>query len=168
MRNKSITTLGFSPEDYDQIDDRILEAMEGWHVEARHNGQDVDIPATWGYTIYPYKYFEVYKKEGDVNPGEQGFIETVDGSVRTSDENEIQLYLSCGWKGMDDEVVIVLLIQGYDVLSNRREVSAEIYRFGGDRMRVYKDDKLVTDFIEEKWWGLVKRNTHKAWVKNVL
>ena len=153
MKNISITTLGFSPEDYDQMDDRIVEAMDGWEVVAIHKGKEVRIPGTWGAVIYPYRYFEIYKEEGDDNAGE--------------DENEIQCYLSCGWRGTDDEVVIVLTILGYDVLNGTQEVGAEIYRFGGDKMKVYKDNKLVTDFTE-KFWHFFKRDTHKAWVRNVL
>lgn len=153
MNNMSINTIDFHEDDYARMDDRITEAMRGWRVQAIHKGSQVDIPGTWGASIYPYKYFEIYKNEGDVNPGE--------------DENEIQCYLSCGWRGADDEVVIVLTVLGYDVLSGSSEVGAEIYKFGGDKMKVYRNNKLMTDFTKKFWW-FFKRDTHKAWIKDVL
>ena len=117
-----------------------------------YKGKKVHIPGTWGAMIYPYKYFEVYKKPGDPNPGEE--------------ENEIQCYLSCGWKGMDDEVVIVLTILGHDVLKRNSPVNAEIYRFGGTKIKVFLDDELITDFTEKYHW-FFKRETHKAWAQNI-
>ncbi len=153
MQNLSITKQNFTADDIASIDPRIQKAMTGWQVNLIHDGQGVEIPSTWNSVIYPYKYFEVYKKEGDVNGGE--------------DENEIQLYLSCGWRGFDDEAVIVLLIQGFDVLSGVDNVSAEIYRFGGDKTKIFRHGKLVTNFVERKWWGLIKRTTHKFWIKSV-
>ena len=137
-----------------QIDSRIKEAMHGWRVEQIYKGTPVTIPGTWGAIIYPYKYFEVYKKAGDPLP--------------TEEENEIQCYLSCGWKGMDDEVVIVLHILGANVLNGAQVVGAEIYKFGATQTKVYKDNKQVTDFIEKKLFGLIKFDTGKFMIKNVL
>ena len=154
MKNLSITHADFSKKDYAKIDDRIKEAMKGWKVEAIHKNKTVTIPGTWNAVIYPYKYFEVYKQAGDDNPGE--------------DENEIQCYLSCGWKGTDDEVVIVLTILGYAVLNGAQEVGAEIYKFGSDKIKVYKDNKLITNFTEKKWFGLSERDINKTLIKNVL
>lgn len=151
-----------------QIDSRIKEAMHGWRVEQIYKGTPVTIPGTWGAIIYPYKYFEIYKKEGDPNPGDISFVETADGSTATSEENEIQCYLSCGWKGTDDEVVIVLHILGANVLNGAQVVGAEIYKFGATQTKVYKDNKQVTDFIEKKLFGLIKFDTGKFMVKNVL
>jgi len=147
----------FTEEDFLAIDARILDAMQGWKVEAIHKGSKVSIPGTWGAEIYVYKYFEVYKEATDVNPGE--------------DENEIQCYLSCGWRGMDDEVVIVLTILGEDVLANTSNVGAELYRFGGDKIRIYKRGKLITDFTEARWWNKwfgKPKETHKAWARNLI
>lgn len=122
-------------------DERILEAMEGWHVNTYtpHAGV-VRIPGTWESSIYPYKYFMVIKEPDDVNPGE--------------DENEIQCYLSCGWEGYDDEVVIVLTLLGKSVLDESKPVVAEIYKFGAFDMEVWKDGKMITNFKRKRFFGL--------------
>ena len=152
MKNVSILKRDFTAADWAMIDGRILAAMNGWRVELQHKDKTVDIPGTWGAIIYPYKYFEVYKKSGSPNPGEE--------------ENEIQCYLSCGWKGMDDEVVIVLTILGHDVLKAHSPVNAEIYHFSSDKAKVFLDNELITDFIEKYCW-FFKRDVHKAWAQNV-
>lgn len=157
MKNISILKRSFAHHELERMDKRIIKAIEGWEVVAVHKGKDVIIPGTWDAVIYPYKYFEIYKSDTDVNPGE--------------DENEIQCYLSCGWRGTDDEAVIVLTILGYDVLSGVDKVGAEIYRFGGDAMKVYKDNKLITDFTQPRWWNKLfgkPRRLEKFIVENVL
>ena len=155
MKNFSIMKPSFTEGDILRMDMRIRAAMVGWSIAVTHKNSPVDIPGTWNAVIYPYKYFEVYKKPGDINPGE--------------DENEIQCYLSCGWRGMDDEVVIVLTILGYDVLGGGK-VGAEIYKFGGDKMQVYRNGKLITDFTKPYWWNKwfgKPKQTHKHWVSSV-
>lgn len=150
--NITIMKKNFTQTDLDKIDPRIKEAMEGWKVIEQYKGKEVLIPGTWNSEIYPYKYFEVYKIDGDPNAGES--------------ENEIQLYLSCGWRGYDDEVVIVLMIQGYSVLGNEEKVSAEIYKFGGADMGVYRKGKLITNFQKRSWWWT--EPVDKVWIDDVL
>ncbi len=150
--NITIMKKNFTQTDLDKIDPRIKEAMEGWQIIEHYKGKEVLIPGTWNAEIYPYKYFEVYKTDGDVNPGEA--------------ENEIQLYLSCGWRGYDDEVVIVLIISGYSVLGNEEKVSAEIYKFGGANMGVYRKGKLITNFVKRNWWWTEPKD--KVWIDDVL
>ncbi len=158
MNDTFSITGKFTSEDMARIDPRIKAAMTGWKIELEHKGNPVTIPGTWDAEIYPYKYFEVVKKPGDANPGEN------------RDEDEIQCYLSCGWRGMDDEVVIVLTILGAGVLNGAGRVGAEIYRFGGDSTKVYHDNRLVTDFTKQRWynrWIGTPPQTHKAWVQYV-
>lgn len=150
--NITIMKKNFTQTDLDNIDPRIKEAMEGWKIIEQYKGKEVFIPGTWNSEIYPYKYFEVYKTDSDNNPGEA--------------ENEIQLYLSCGWRGYDDEVVIVLMIQGYSVLGNEEKISAEIYKFGGADMGVYRKGKLITNFQKRSWWWT--EPVDKVWIDDVL
>lgn len=150
-RNISILKKRFSQVDLDKIRPSIRKAMEGWEVKETYRGQTVRIPGTWNAEIYPYKYFEVYKVEGDPNPGES--------------ENEIQCYLSCGWRGADDEVVIVLMILGADV-NGSGTINAEIFKFGGAPMWVYRHGKLITDF-KRKWWRFWTIPQDKVWVGDV-
>ncbi len=141
----------FTKEDLKKIDPRIKRRMDTWQVTEYYKGKTVKIPDTWNSEIYPYKYFEVYKNTGDDNAGEE--------------ENEIQLYLSCGWRGYDDEVVIVLMIQGEKVLSGEDYVSAEIYKFGGAKMKVEHSTKFITDFEKQvMWW---KEPVDKVWVERL-
>lgn len=152
MKNFSILKKTFTKADYAKMDGRILKAMDGWKVETIHKGVTVEIPATWNAEIYPYKYFEVYKEAGDENDGE--------------DENEIQCYLSCGWRGADDEVIIVLTILGYNVLNGTDKVIAEILRVTDDEVKVFKDGNLVTDFTKRRWYNKFfgkPEELHKAW-----
>ena len=135
--NISILKRQFTAKDIDNIDPRIRMAMEAWHVAEDYRGGIVRIPGTWNSEIYPYKYFEIYKIPGGNNPGES--------------ENEIQLYLSCGWRGTDDEVVIVLKLAGTEVLDGTNNVHAEIYKFGSAKMKVFRHNKLVTNFTR-RWW----------------
>lgn len=149
--NVSIMKREFSKDDFAIIDPRIKRRMDLWQVTEYYKGKVVKIPDTWNSEIYPYKYFEVYKNTGDDNAGEE--------------ENEIQLYLSCGWRGYDDEVVIVLMIQGERVLSGEDYVSAEIYKFGGANMKVELNGRLITDFKKQvMWW---KEPVDKVWVEHL-
>lgn len=149
--NVSIMKREFSTADLAIIDPRIKRRMDAWQVTEYYKGKVVKIPDTWNSEIYPYKYFEVYKNTGDDNTGEE--------------ENEIQLYLSCGWRGYDDEVIIVLMIQGEKVLSGEDYVSAEIYKFGGANMKVESSGRLITDFKKQvMWW---KEPVDKVWVERL-
>jgi len=149
--NISIQKKTFSASDISKIDMRLRRRMNSWQVTEYYKGKVVRIPDTWNSEIYPYKYFEVYKNEGDDNAGEE--------------ENEIQLYLSCGWRGYDDEVVIVLMIQGKNVLAGTNKVSAEIYKFGGACMKVEYDGTLITDFKKQEYWW--KRPVDKVWIEKL-
>ncbi len=149
--NVTIMKREFTKEDLKKIDPRIKRRMDTWLVTEYYKGKVVKIPDTWNSEIYPYKYFEVYKNTGDDNAGEE--------------ENEIQLYLSCGWRGYDDEVVIVLMIQGEKVLAGEDYVSAEIYKFGGANMKVEMSGRLITDFKKQvMWW---KEPVDKVWVERL-
>lgn len=150
MNNRYIFKLDFSKDDYHSMDARIRDAIHNWRIlmKTDRKGNVVSIPGTWNAIVYPYKYFEIYKKPYDPNPGE--------------DENEIQCYLSCGWRGCDDEVVIVLTLLGKAVNDKSQPVNAEIYKFGGNDMEVYYKNKLITNF-HEKFWKFFRRKTDKAY-----
>ena len=141
---------GHALKDYeiDRFDPRIKAAMKGWQITTVHNKETIRIPGDWNSPIYPYKYAEIYKKEGDVNGGEQG--------------NEIQCYLSCGWEGCDDEVVIVLGIYGKDVLNNG-PVTAEIHKFTSNPIKVFRINKLVTDFTKKFLWFFTRGINKDYW-----
>jgi len=149
--NVSIMKREFSTADLDIIDPRIKRRMLWWQVTEYYKGKVVKIPDTWNSEIYPYKYFEVYKNTGDDNTGEE--------------ENEIQLYLSCGWRGYDDEAIIVLMIQGKNVLSGADHVSAEIYKFGGANMKVEHGGRFITDFKKQTYWW--KEPIDKVWIERL-
>jgi len=134
MKTRAICKTNFTAEDIASLDPRIQKAIKGWRIVENYKGQTVNIPGTWNSVIYPYRYFQVIKQSGDNNPGES--------------ENEIQCYLSCGWRSMDDEVVIAIGIFGYDVLSGVDKVTAEIYKFTSAPVKVFRYDKLITDFTE--------------------
>jgi hypothetical protein len=156
-QNISIVKSKFTKKEFEQIDHRILKALVGWRVELDGtNDELIKIPGTWDATVYPSKYFEVYKKDGDPNNVESA--------------NVIQLYLSCGWRGYSDAVIIVLTISGYDVLLADDHivdtVSAEIYKFTGSKAKVYHRGELVTDFVKRSWWGLRKKDIDKFWLEN--
>jgi len=146
MNSRHINKIEFSAEDMASLDPRIQKAIKGWRIEENYKGQTVHIPGTWNSVIYPYRYFQAIKKPGDNNPGET--------------ENEIQCYLSCGWRGMDDEVVIAVGVWGYDVLSGVDKVTAEIYKFTSAPVKVFRYDKLITDFTEP-YFHFWKRNIDK-------
>ena len=150
--NISIQKRDFTSTDISKIDVRLRRFLSNWQVTEYYKGKVVKIPDTWNSEIYPYKYFEVYKNQGDDNAGEE--------------ENEIQLYLSCGWRGYDDEVVIVLMIQGKNVLDQaNNKVSAEIYKFGGACMKVEYDGTLITNFTKQEYWW--KRPVDKVWIEKL-
>jgi hypothetical protein len=148
MKNKRIFKDRFTAADFAQMDPRIRKAVEGWKVVTKpRKGLTVMIPGTWNSEIYPYKYFEIYKKDTDPNPGEE--------------ENEIQCYLSCGWRGTDDEVLIILLLLGKSVLDRSAPVVAEIYKCTAADVKVFRDRKIITDFKEKFLW-FFKRKINKV------
>jgi len=149
--NITIMKREFTQEDLDKIDPRLQPYLTGWQLVEHYKGQTVLIPDTWNSEIYPYKYFEVYKTDSDPNAGEA--------------ENEIMLYLSCGWRGYDDECVIVLMIRDYDVLGEDDKISAEIYKFGGADMGLYRNGKLITDFKKGNWWWT--EPVDKIWIESL-
>lgn len=134
----SVFKQRFTVEDIARIDPRIRRAMDGWwKVTQNYKGEIVEYPGTWNSEIYPFKYFEVYKQPGDDNPGES--------------ENEIQLYMSAGWRGYDDEVLIILTIFGENVLNGNPKVGAEIYKISGAKgkaIKVFRNNRLVTNFTK--------------------
>lgn len=135
MKNFSINSTDFSPEELNRIDERIRAAMMGWSVHTYTPGRGwMNLENLWGGEIYPYRYFEVIKEPGDPNPGEQG--------------NEIQCYLSCGWRGMDDEAQIWLTLLGHAVLDDTAPVMAVLYYTADNPVEIFRDGKLVTDFTQ--------------------
>jgi len=149
--NVSIMKRKFTQMDLDKIDPRLQGYINGWQLVEEYKGKTVRIPSDWNSEIYPYKYFEVYKTSNDPNAGES--------------ENEIQLYLAGGWRGYDDEVVIVVMILGYDVLGEDDKISAEIYKFGGAPMKLYHNNKLITDFKKQTYWW--KEPQDKVWIERL-
>ncbi len=134
------------------IDRRIEHFMHGWQLVEEYKGQVVDIPGDWDSSIHPVKYFEVIKEEGDVNNSE--------------DENEISLTLWAGWKGYDHEVEINLFIRGRAVNKTTiYHVSAEILKAGGAKMKLYWNDKLVTNFTKKGWFSDLE--VDKVWIDNM-
>lgn len=147
----SIFKEKFIQADIDRIDPRIKKHLDGWQLYETYKGQNVKIPSDWNSEVFPYKYCEVYKDANSPNPGEE--------------ENEIQLYLSCGWRGYDDEVVIVLMIVGKNVLDGTNKVSAEIHKMSGAPMKLYKNNKLITDFTKQSFWR--KEQLDKVWIERL-
>jgi len=147
----SLFKVKFTQEDLDRIDPRIKKHLDGWKLVEYYKGEVVTIPSDWKSEIFPYKYCEVYKSDTVPNPGEE--------------ENEIQLYLSCGWRGYDDEVVIVLMIVGKNVLNGTDKVSAEIHKMSGASMKLYKNNKLVTNFTKQNM--LWKEPLDKVWIEDM-
>ena len=141
----------FTQADLDRIDPRIKKHLEGWKLVEQYKGKTVNVPPDWNSEVFPYKYCEVYKSPTDPNPGEE--------------ENEIQLYLSFGWRGYDDEVIIVLMIVGKNVLDGTNKVSAEIHKMSGADMKLYKNNKLITDFTKQNMWW--KEPLDKVWVERL-
>lgn len=141
--NFAITNAHFSPEQIRRIDPRFYPYMDDWYVEEIYKDRLVRIPSTWDSQIFIYNYYEVNDKPGEV-------------------ENEKELSLACGWRGMSDgmfdrEVLINLRIDGRDVLNTKStRVKAEIIKTGGAQMRAYFNHKLVTDFMRKILWFQVE------------
>jgi len=171
--------FSLNPNDYANIDARLIPFLQGWTAEEEYKNQKVYFPGTWNSSIHPYKYFEEIKKSGDANynPSEE--------------ENEIGLCLWAGWKqddntaASDDEIDIRLFIFGKDVLSGQNKVSAEIHKLAGAKIILFYNGKLVTDFtksVTEKkletvgfgWWKTTKEITttktveeSKIWIDDI-
>ncbi len=138
----AITKSQFTVEDYRRIDSRFLPYLDDWLVVEEYKGKTVRIPGTWNSSISPFNYYEVIKLAGDPNSREE--------------ENEKELSLACGWKNntglFDREVQINLRIEGKNVLNGSSKVSAEIIKCGGASMKVYFNNKLITNFSSKAWW----------------
>lgn len=147
--------FSLNPADYDKIDQRFDKYLKGWKLVEYYKGDMVVIPDDWKSDIFPYRYFEVVKKPGDVNfrPDEQ--------------ENEKCLCLWAGWKGYDDECDIRLWIRGKNVLdTTKTKVSAEIFKTGGAPMKLFFNDILVTNFTKRlSWFGLCAID--KFWIDDL-
>lgn len=145
----------FADEQILQIDPRIRRVMFGWHAEYMYKGMPVTIPGTWGAEVYPYKYFEMFKHDGDPNPG--------------ADEDEIQLYMSGGWRGMDDEFQLNFMILGKAAARrSSTKVVVDIHRFSGEPMKIYRFGKLITDFRPpSRWWHKIVGKPDKVYFHRV-
>ena len=141
----AITKANFSADDYRRIDSRFLPYLDDWYIVEDYKGSQVKIPGTWNSSIAPFNYYEVIKMAGDPNSSEE--------------ENEKEISLACGWKNntglFDREVQINLRIEGKDVL-NGGKVRAEIIKCGGASMRVFFNNKLVTNFTSKVWWYTIE------------
>ncbi len=126
----------------------MLPFLQSWKVIEIYKGKTVTIPNDWDSSCDVVKYFNVVKKDEDVNSGES--------------ENEIGATLWLGWTGYDHEVEINLFIRGRHVLDGTRHVSAEILKAAGAHCSVYHKGRLITDFLESDWWG--KKKVDKVWV----
>ena len=127
--SSAVTNAHFTQDQMNMIDTRFLPFIKNWKIEETYKNKKVAIP-----DINPFNYYEVLDKPGQI-------------------ENEKQLSLWCGWTGnsqqgdYDAEVIINLRIEGQNVLNlNANKVSAEIIRSGGAPMKVYFNNKFVTDF----------------------
>ena len=145
----AITKAQFTADDYRRIDSRFLPFINDWQISEEDKGKVVRIPGTWNSSISPFNYYEVIKMDGDPNSRES--------------ENEKELSLACGWKNntglFDREVQINLRIEGRDVLrtdpyllTEYARVKAEIIKCGGASMKVYFNNKLITNFRSKSWW----------------
>lgn len=136
------------------IDERLKPFLQGWKLIEEYRNQTVQIPGTWNSEIFPFRYFEVIKKPGDLNYRED------------ESENEKCLCLWAGWRGYDDECEIVLWIRGKAVTDiNQKKVSAEIFKTGGAKMKLFYKDKLVTNFIKPGWFN--PTNLDKVWIEDM-
>ncbi len=148
---KTFSIFPFKESDISKIDKRILPFVTGWKVKQKYKDETVKIPGTWDSEITIVKYFQVIKGEDSPNPGEE--------------ENEIGLRIEAGWWPYDTEVIIELRISGYDVLDGTNNVHAEIYKAGGAPMKVYHNNKFLTNFTKRLAWWRIK--TDKVWLKLV-
>jgi hypothetical protein len=121
------------------IDPRFKPFLDKWQIIETYKGTQVTIPGSSNSSVTPFNYFEVTDKPGQT-------------------ENEKQLSLWCGWQGQDGnydaEVIINLRIDGLDVLNpNVKNVKAEIIKSGGAPMKVYFNNKFITDFTDRGWFS---------------
>jgi len=156
MTSSSIFSLKLS--DYQNIDVRFKPFLNGWYAEEVYKGTIVKFPGTWNSKIFPYRYFEVFKKPGDPNYN------------LSESENEKCLCMWAGWKedndsgAYDDELDIRLWITGKDVLNTtKKKVSAEIFKTGGAPITLKFKDKLVIKFKG----GFLNPNLDKVWIDDM-
>ena len=142
--------LSVNESDYSGIDSRLKPFLKGWKIAEIYKGQTVNLPPDWNSAIFPFRYYEVIKNPGDFNYNAD------------ESENEICLSLWAGWKGYDDECEINLWITGKAVLDKTQtKISAEIYKTSGADMKLFYNNKLVTNF---KSW-LYKLD--KVWTEDI-
>jgi len=131
MTNFAITKPFFTQADIDKIDPRFLKFLKGWRIEEIYENNTVIIPR---FDIY--NYFEFTD-----NPQEM----------------EKQLSIWCGWDkvengvvtGLEDaEVEINLRLENDAIANNIDSVHGEITKHGDAPMKVFFNNKLVTDFTE--------------------
>lgn len=144
-----------SPTEFQQkVDERMKSFLTGWQLKTIYEGTSVDIPGHSNSSFDPVKYFQVVKK-----PGEPFYRED-------QRDNEIGLTLWAHWPGYDHECEVNLFIQGKGVLDKKNfKISAEILKTGGAEMKLYHNNKLVTDFKEKRWTGTIVKD--KVWIPDM-
>jgi len=150
----ALSIFSLNDNDYHNIDERLKPFLQGWKLIEEYRNQTVYMPGTWNSEIFPFRYFEVIKKPNDPNYHED------------ESENEKCLCLWAGWRGYDDECEIVLWIYGKSVAdTTQKKVSAEIFKTGGAKMKLFYKDKLVTDFTKRTLF--TTRNLDKVWIEDM-
>lgn len=157
MTAQSIYSLHQSK--YHSIDPRLKTFLSGWKLVEIYKNKTVNIPGTWNSRIFATKYFRIIKEPHEPNYDPNGA------------EDEVGLTLECGWPGYDTECIINLLIIGPKVKTrDNAKVGAEILKAGGASMKLYYNNKLVTDFTKKtsNWWCPKKEENPKVWIDNML
>lgn len=154
-RTFSILKTKIPRYDWKLFDNRILPFLDKWSAVESYKGKKVYFHSkgkgTWNSEIFPYKYFQVLKDSNDPNFSEE--------------EHEIQCYVSVGWPGYDDEVIIILGIYGKDVTSGKNKVSAEILKPSGAPVTLYFSGKFVTNFSKSS--AHAKKLSNKIYVSDM-
>ena len=156
MSLETFTISSFPPfnEFKNKVDDRIKPFLNGWQLKTLYEGTSVNIPGHSNSSFDPIKYFQVVKKPGDPFYRED------------QRDNEIGLTLWAHWPGFDHECEVNLFIQGKGVLDKSNyKISAEILKTGGADMKLYFNNKLVTDFKEKTWFSSITKD--KVWISSL-
>lgn len=135
----------------EKCDKRLIKYLDKWQLKSIYEGSTVNIPGFVGSSFDAVKYFQVIKKPGDPFYRED------------QRDNEIGMTLWAHWPGFDHECEVNLFISGRDVLSGANVVHAEILKCGGAAMKVYWNNKLITDFASRSWFC----KTDKVWIHNM-
>jgi len=144
----------FETKHVTKIDQRLTPYVEKWKLVEVYKGKTVTIPPDWDSHFKIINYFKVVKKENDPNTGDN-----------IEEENEIGMQIQGGWFPYDSEVIINLFIRGKDVISGANKVSAEILKCGEADMKLYWNDKIITDFTEKKYWYSIHKD--KIWIDDL-